>query len=80
MWVSYNAQNYDPIGSEAIYWISENIIYSVNWILNWHFDETADILKDAILVEIKSMQESITKNYLDLRVERYDKLGVFRED
>ena len=60
--------------------ICNSIVYEPSGGAHRHFDETADILKDAILVEIKSMQESITKNYLNLRVERYDKLGVFRED
>ena len=45
-----------------------------------HFDETADILKKSILSEIKELRENVNDNFLDYRVSRYDKLGVFRED
>jgi len=45
-----------------------------------NFDETADILKKSILSEIKELRENVNDNFLDYRVSRYDKLGVFRED
>ena len=45
-----------------------------------HFDETADILKKSILSEIKELRENVNDNFLDYRVSRYNKLGVFRED
>jgi len=45
-----------------------------------HFDETDDILKKSILSEIKELRENVNDKFLDYRVSRYDKLGVFRED
>ena len=45
-----------------------------------HFDETADILKKSILSEIKELQKNLSSDFLESRVSRYDKLGVFRED
>ena len=60
--------------------ICNSIVYEPPGGAHRHFEETAEILKNAVIEEIKNMQKNITKNYLDLRVERYDKLGVFRED
>ena len=60
--------------------ICNSIVYEPPGAAHRHFEETAEILKNAVIEEIKNMQKNITKNYLDLRVERYDKLGVFRED
>ena len=45
-----------------------------------HFDSTADILKETILIEIKELQKNLSNDFLESRVSRYDKLGVFRED
>lgn len=60
--------------------ICNSIVYEPPGGAHRHFEETAEILKNAVIEEIKNMQKNITKNHLDLRVERYDKLGVFRED
>ena len=60
--------------------ICNSIVYEPPGGAHRHFEETAEILKNAVIEEIKNMKKNITKNYLDLRVERYDKLGVFRED
>ena len=45
-----------------------------------YFDKTANILKETILSEIKELKENLSDNFLESRVNRYDKLGVFRQD
>ena len=44
-----------------------------------HFDETILIVKNAVINEIDSFEKDANTTYLDSRVARYDKLGVFRE-
>ncbi len=44
-----------------------------------HIDETFDIVKSAIVNELKLFEKNPNKSFLETRVERYDKLGVFRE-
>ena len=60
--------------------ICNMVVYEPPGGANRHFDETADILKKSILSEIKELRENVNDNFLDYRVSRYDKLGVFRED
>jgi acetyl-CoA carboxylase carboxyl transferase subunit alpha len=44
-----------------------------------HFDETLLIVKNAVIDEIDSFKKDDSMTYLDSRVARYNKLGVFRE-
>ena len=44
-----------------------------------HFNATADILKKTMLDEIKELQNNLNDDFLESRVSRYDKLGIFRE-
>ena len=60
--------------------ICNMVVYEPPGAAHRHFDETADILKKSILSEIKELRENVNDNFLDYRVSRYDKLGVFRED
>ena len=45
-----------------------------------YFDKTATILKEIILKELKNLKENVNKDFLENRVNRYDRLGAFRED
>ena len=56
------------------------IVYEPSGGAHRHFDSTADILKETILSEIKELQKNLSNDFLESRVSRYDKLGVFRED
>ena len=60
--------------------ICNMIIYEPSGGAHRHFDETALILKEAILNELSELKKNINKDFLDNRVARYDKLGTFRED
>ena len=60
--------------------ICNMIVYEPPGGAHSHFAETADILKKSILTEINDLKENISDNFLDNRVLRYDKLGIFRED
>jgi acetyl-CoA carboxylase carboxyl transferase subunit alpha len=60
--------------------ICNMIVYEPSGGAHRHFDETASILKEAILNEISELKKNINKDFLDNRVARYDKLGTFRED
>ena len=60
--------------------ICNMIIYEPSGGAHRHFDETALILKKAILNELSELKKNINKDFLDNRVARYDKLGTFRED
>ncbi len=60
--------------------ICNMVVYEPSGGAHRHFDETADILKKSILSEIKELRENVNDNFLEYRVSRYDKLGVFRED
>ena len=42
--------------------------------------ETADILKSVILEELKTLSAVDKQSFLDNRIARYQKMGVFRED
>tara|TARA_B100000965_G_scaffold403277_1_gene431005 strand:- start:1013 stop:1957 length:945 start_codon:yes stop_codon:yes gene_type:complete len=59
--------------------ICNMIIYEPTGAAHRHFEETLLIVKDAIINEIESFDLSYMATYLDSRVARYDKLGVFRE-
>jgi acetyl-CoA carboxylase carboxyl transferase subunit alpha len=59
--------------------ICNMIVYEPSGGAHRHFDETASILKEAILNEISELKKNINKDFLDNRVARYDKLGTFRE-
>jgi acetyl-CoA carboxylase carboxyl transferase subunit alpha len=60
--------------------ICNMIVYEPSGGAHRHFDETASILKEAILNELNELKKNINKDFLDNRVARYDKLGTFRED
>ena len=60
--------------------ICNMIVYEPSGGAHRHFDETASILKEAILNELSELKKNINKDFLDNRVARYDKLGTFRED
>ncbi len=60
--------------------ICNMIVYEPSGGAHRHFDSTADILKETILSEIKELQKNLSNDFLESRVSRYDKLGVFRED
>ena len=60
--------------------ICNMIVYEPSGGAHRHFDETASILKEAILNELSELKKNINKDFLDSRVARYDKLGTFRED
>ena len=60
--------------------ICNMIVYEPSGGAHRHFDATADILKETILSEIKELQENLSNDFLESRVSRYDKLGVFREN
>jgi acetyl-CoA carboxylase carboxyl transferase subunit alpha len=60
--------------------ICNMIVYEPYGGAHRHFDSTADILKETILSEIKELQKNLSNDFLESRVSRYDKLGVFRED
>tara|TARA_X000000368_G_scaffold104997_1_gene81287 strand:- start:1865 stop:2809 length:945 start_codon:yes stop_codon:yes gene_type:complete len=59
--------------------ICNMIIYEPIGAAHRHFDETLLIVKDVIINEIDSFDLSYMATYLDSRVARYDKLGIFRE-
>ena len=59
--------------------ICNMIVYEPTGCAHRHFDETLDILKKAIVEEITLLKEKNVKDYLHSRIERYDKLGAFRE-
>ena len=59
--------------------ICNMIVYEPSGGAHRHFDATADILKETILSEIKELQNNLSSDFLESRVSRYDKLGVFRE-
>ena len=56
------------------------IVYEPSGAAHRHFDATSDILKKTILSEIKELQNNLRNDFLESRVSRYDKLGVFREN
>ena len=60
--------------------ICNMIVYEPSGGAHRHFDETASILKKAILNELSELKKNINKDFLENRVERYDKLGYFREN
>lgn len=60
--------------------ICNMIVYEPSGGAHRHFDETASILKKAILNELSKLKKNINKDFLENRVERYDKLGYFREN
>ena len=60
--------------------ICNMIVYEPSGGAHRHFDETASILKEAILNELSELKKNINKDFLENRVERYDKLGYFREN
>ena len=60
--------------------ICNMIVYEPSGGAHRHFDATADILKETILSEIKELQNNLSSDFLESRVSRYDKLGVFREN
>ena len=62
------------------YDICNMIVYEPSGGAHRHFKETASILKDAIIEEIKNLQKDVNENFLDFRVSRYDKLGEFRDN
>ena len=41
------------------------------------FEKIAEKVKNAILNEIKIFQESKIDNFLEKRIDRYDKMGIF---
>ena len=41
------------------------------------FEKIAEKVKNAILNEIKLIQESKIDNFLEKRIDRYDKMGIF---
>ena len=59
--------------------ICNMIVYEPTGCAHRHFDETIDIVKKAIVEEINLLKEKNVKDYLHSRIERYDKLGSFRE-
>ena len=59
--------------------ICNMIVYEPTGCAHRHFDETLDILKKAIVEEIALLKDKNVKDYLHSRIERYDKLGAFRE-
>jgi len=59
--------------------ICNMIIYEPIGGAHRHFDETILIVKNAVINEIDSFEKDANTTYLDSRVARYDKLGVFRE-
>ena len=43
----------------------------------WSNEKIAEKVKNAILNEIKLIQESKIDNFLEKRIDRYDKMGIF---
>ena len=60
--------------------ICNMIVYEPAGGAHRHFDETASILKETVLNEIADLKKNVTMDFLKNRVDRYDKLGSFRED
>ena len=60
--------------------ICNMIVYEPAGGAHRHFDETASILKETVLNEIAALKKNVTMDFLKNRVDRYDKLGSFRED
>ena len=60
--------------------ICNMIVYEPAGGAHRHFDETASILKETVLNEITDLKKNVTKDFLKNRLDRYDKLGSFRED
>ncbi|RPF73923.1 MAG: acetyl-CoA carboxylase carboxyltransferase subunit alpha [Rickettsiales bacterium TMED289] len=60
--------------------ICNMIVYEPKGGAHRYFDKTATILKETILKELKNLKENVNKDFLENRVNRYDKLGTFRED
>ena len=60
--------------------ICNMVVYEPSGGAHRHFDKTANILKDTILSEIKDLKKNLNDDFLNYRVSRYDKLGVFREN
>ena len=59
--------------------ICNMIVYEPTGCAHRHCDEMIETLKKTIVDEINLLKEKNITDYLSSRIERYDKLGVFRE-
>jgi acetyl-CoA carboxylase carboxyl transferase subunit alpha len=60
--------------------ICNMIVYEPPGGAHRHFNQMASILKKVLLEEVDILGKKVNENFLENRVERYDKLGYFREN
>ncbi len=74
------AESLKPIPSDLVKMgICDEIIYEPNGGAQRDFQSSADLLKEALLNHLDSLSSVVSEDFLEKRIQRYDKLSYFEE-